>query len=1031
MNKDQKFLPDILPYKKDFPKYLSDYCCQITAAIRDKKHHDYRRHLFINFLRLGFDIDPTEVEIEKKVKVAEIKGRMDAFFKATIFEFKTDLEKERPVAMLELKKYFESQSNPYDYLAILTDGLNFEVYQYKSRQIEQISEFSLTIDNPLLSFRYLDQFIFTSNKITPNAEDIVQRFGLHSPVFNTCYQILKDLFNSLKNENSVQIKFKEWDILLARVYGSKLKDEDLFIKHTYLTIFARLLIAKSIFPEEFQSSKDYRGILTGDFFKKKNLSNLIELDFFSWGLDTSEENNFIGLLAKLESYCDIYDLSNIKEDILKELYQEMIDPESRHDLGEYYTPDWLAELTLREIEYKNGRILDPACGSGTFLFRAIKLIQENETSKEIQLKEILESIIGIDVHPVAVIMTKANIVLALKDKIKRCNEDIYLQVYLADTLIAEDIKKKCLSIPAAESNFFFIPLSTIKRDIDFNLLIDKLASYAHNSAEGANPEDAFLGLKKTIMKQFSNEEIFYWKHNFKLMITLYKQKRNSIWCYILKNAYKPVFLKHNKVDYVVGNPPWLSYRYIKDANYKSRIKELTFELKLLSTKDTKLFTHMDTSTVFFRYCEKEFLNPKGIIAFVMPKTTILPSKQHFSFQREGISQIFDLTQVDPLFNVRTAILINKKGENKTTNIPIVFLSGKLKRKNLELKEANKFLASRRDKFQFLESEINSPYYYKNFFQGATLVPRCFWFVQPTLKAAQNKEAPFLQTSDEAKKEAKKPWKIFLQGRIEKDFLYETVLAKGLLPFSIYRKELIFLPILNLKGSIVIVSSDRLLSEGKEYAAKWAQQTEKLWEKYRSSKERNIYQWLNYNNKLINQDITAKTILLYNTSGTNLTASLLFPEKEQNGFTINGFIAEAVTYYYYPKCIEEGDYLCSILNSKTVNTLIKKYQPEGLFGTRHIHRRPFEVCPIPIFDKNDPNHMQLSILGKECRLKMEKMKNQLKGPVGRMRLQARKILQPQLAKIDKLVTLMFYKEEQESDAILQNDDKAIKIDFNEK
>jgi hypothetical protein len=44
-------------------------------------------------------------------------------------------------------------------------------------------------------------------------------------------------------------------------------------------------------------------------------------------------------------------------------------------LGEYYTPDWLAEFTMDRSGYEPApgvRLLDPACGSGTFLVTAIK-----------------------------------------------------------------------------------------------------------------------------------------------------------------------------------------------------------------------------------------------------------------------------------------------------------------------------------------------------------------------------------------------------------------------------------------------------------------------------------------------------------------------------------------------------------------------------------------------------------------------------------------------------------------------------------
>ncbi len=38
-------------------------------------------------------------------------------------------------------------------------------------------------------------------------------------------------------------------------------------------------------------------------------------------------------------------------DLLKQLYQQLFPRSVRHDLGEYYTPDWLAELVLNELGY--------------------------------------------------------------------------------------------------------------------------------------------------------------------------------------------------------------------------------------------------------------------------------------------------------------------------------------------------------------------------------------------------------------------------------------------------------------------------------------------------------------------------------------------------------------------------------------------------------------------------------------------------------------------------------------------------------
>ena len=1014
----------ILPYKEDFPDVLSEYISQILAAIKENKHHDYRRQLFIEFLRLGFGITPYEIDIEKKVKVAEVRGRIDALFKRTIFEFKVDLERERPAAILELKKYYESRPNPNDYIALLTDGLSFEVCLYENGQIVKTGFFKLSSSDPLSAFRYLDQFIFTSRAVRPESTDIVQRFGLHSAVFNSGRILLRSMFENIRDEPAVKVKLREWKSLLAKVYGSDIGDTNLFMRHTYLTVFSRLLVAKTIYPEEIRNAVDYRGLLTGEYFTKKNLPNLVEPDFFSWAIDTEEEENFIGFLAKLEGYLKVYDLHEVSEDVLKELYQNVVDPESRHSLGEYYTPDWLAEVMLESVGYREGILLDPACGSGTFLFSAVKRKRALGLKGQKLLEDVVSSIIGIDVHPLAVMMSKANLLLALTEEIKKYKKEIYLQVYLADTLlISNDPTKDYLPISVTKTEEFRIPFDTVERDINLDLFIDKMSAYAQRAVEG-NKEKAFKGLLKSVSIPLSSTEMFFWRHNFGLLIKLLKNKRDSIWSFILKNAYRPAFLKFTKVDFVIGNPPWLSYRFIKDDAYKDRIKQLTFDLGLLEKTEVKLFTQMDTSTVFFRYCEREFLRPSGKIAFVMPKTTILPAKQHAAFQGGGVTEIYDLSDVSPLFNVRAAVLFHKKNKSLISDIPTKYFNGTLPVKNMEWKAARKYIMTESGTSSFLDADVRCAYYHQKFFQGATLVPRCFWFVEPMKGAAAHEKAPFLETSEEAKAEGKKPWIIELRGRIEEEFLFETVLAKGLLPFAISRRELIFLPVKADGNRTFLLDAEQLLGEGKENAAQWLSRANKIWEERRSSKNRSLSDRLNYNNTLINQHLFNENVLLYNTSGTNLTAALHKPIQKLCGFRINGFVADAKTYYFYPRSLQEGDYLCAILNSDVVNNLIKQYQPEGLYGERDIHRRPFEACEIPVFAEEEESHKRLAELGEVCRKEMKKIVQGFKGTtLGRIRLEVRRILAPQIRDINNLVSVVLKSSDIKTSRIRKKSRKA--------
>jgi len=995
----------IHPHKADYPEHLGSYISQIKEAIKLNKHHDKRRTLFVNYLRLAYNVDPVEVEIEEKIKVANIRGNIDALYKYLIFEFKTNLSAERPAAHIELQKYFLAQERPEEYIALLTDGINFEIYQFEYNVLKQISGFKLDDKEPISSYRALDDLIFSTQKTTPKASDITTRFGPSSAVFNKSRIFLEGLFDKVKNDTNVKLKYDEWNSLLSRVYGDRIGDVVLFLKHTYLTIFSRLLITNAIFPTKRKTRGLYKGLLTGQFFSRNNLPNVAEPDFFSWALDTIIEDDFIGLLSKIDKYLSVFNLSNVNEDILKGIYQELVDPSSRHSLGEYYTPDWIADLTLKQLDYKEGVVLDPACGSGTFLIAVVRRLRELGLNGTKLVDRSVNSIIGIDVHPLAVLMTKANILLSLSEEIKKIKKEVYLPVYMSDTLLtSEDKKTGSLTVSVSTDEEFRIPIETVQRKANLDPLLDDLTVACKGAAKDEKKKNAaFKGFEKKALSGFSDSEKFFWKQNFYLYAKLITEGRDTIWSFILKNAYRPAFIRQNKVDFVIGNPPWLAYRYIKDIEYKKKVKELTFYHELLKKDDVKLFTQMDTSTLFFVYSMAHFLKEDGTIAFVLPKSTILPSKQHHMFQLKGFTEIHDFSQVSPLFNVRSVLLISDPKRKKTKNINIYSYKGILPEKNIGLNAAIKFLKISEAKHSFLSVEPSNSFYYPHFQQGATIVPRCFWFIQKDKEASVHEDVPYLESSDEALKEAKDPWRMRIEGRVEASLIYETILANGLVPFGIIKHDNIFLPLIKQKYSIHMVNSEVLMEKGLQHSASWLDDIEEKWAANRQTNERDLLQRLNYHQKMTKQNINAPYIVLYNTSGTNLASALYFKGKKRTlEFKSKGFIADAKTYYYYPNTLEEGHYLVAILNSKIVNISIKAYQPQGLFGERDIHRRPFEVCKIPQFDPKNKIHRALAAQGKICHEEIEKYLPQLKGRIGLVRNQVKKILRNEIIKIDKNV-----------------------------
>ena len=128
-----------------------------------------------------------------------------------------------------------------------------------------------------------------------------------------------------------------------------------------------------------------------------------------------------------------YNWQHGKGDVLRELYNGIIDKKYRKIYGEFYTPDWLAELLCLKVlgdrwiekcisEHFVGKysgVLDPACGSGTFLYHAVRRIAESKPVRKSGMSpdDITEMIIhlvnGIDIHPVSVEMARANVLMAL------------------------------------------------------------------------------------------------------------------------------------------------------------------------------------------------------------------------------------------------------------------------------------------------------------------------------------------------------------------------------------------------------------------------------------------------------------------------------------------------------------------------------------------------------------------------------------------------------------------------------------------
>ena len=1029
-----------------------------------------RSHRFAILVHELLGVEPGFIEsysagIEKFLSVKQkdrlLKGEVDNLFGNVVIEFEANLSKKRGEAEEQLRRYVAilwSQEVPEartPYLCIATDGIHFVSYSPTLSHVIKkdvlpddvclhvLEDADWTKFKPVEVFYWLDRYFLRKEILPPTSEKIVHDFGAKSHAFQTTTNALTALWREIKSQSTFAVVYDSWEKYLRIVYGSAVAGDELFISHTYLATLAKLMAWMRItestsLPDNTQIAE----LLEGRLFKKQGIENFIEEDFFSWMSREGAIKVGVGITRWLFSLLQHYNLRELSEDVLKSLYQELVDPETRHDLGEFYTPDWLAHRVVRKLLDANphGSMLDPTCGSGTFLYLAIREKRERLRDTLETLHHILDSVYGADIHPLAVIVAKTNYILALGDLLKKRKGTIAIPVYLADTLkLPEQFMKAGEYGITLDSRTVYVP-EVLLKNLD---LYDQAIELAKEFAR----QNKGKRISTELFRNFLTAQRFPDADNVALVQAIFMiadvlkhfidNERDTIWAFVLKNIYKPLFFK-GKFDFIMGNPPWIAYRFVEQLAYQEFLKMQIIENYRLLSGRGELITHLELATLFLVRVTDLYLKNNGTIAFVLPRS-LFSADQHDRLRRGDFKigedaklhwrEIWDCENVTPLFNVPSCVLIADKGKTAKIEYPASgqILSGKLERKNASIAEAEdlltidevEFSLHTRGKRSFwatgkgLKAQPES-YYMTRFAQGATIVPRSFWFVQITPSPLGfNPDLLPLETAERALQEAKDAYKsVFFKDTVESRFIYATLLSTDLLPFAHLDYRMVVLPIEPEGDHYKLIDANKAQRQGFLHLARWLKNAEKEWTNRRGAKAElmSIYERLDRVHGLTYQNPLTKYWVIYNTSGTFLTAAVVENqpiefEVQGQRITTRGYIVDTKTYFCELNSHQEALFLATVLNSPITDELIKPMQSRGLYGPRDIHKKPLEL-PIPQFDPANVPHGKLVELGKRCGNKLEQWLGSGGAgkitSIGKLRGMVREMLKEELSEIDELV-----------------------------
>jgi hypothetical protein len=774
----------------------------------------------------------------------------------------------------------------------------------------------------------------------------------------------------------------------------------------------------------------------GSIFSRYNIQNFTDNDFYHWvGNDKNfrELRKVYRLIAQEISSFDFFD---VDEDILKGVYQELIDLDTRHSLGEYYTPDWLCERIVDSYDFKaTDKLLDPACGSGSFLRSFIHRFKK--LHPEMTAEEINNNVFGIDIHPLSVQISKTTILLALGKDVAKLRKPIHLNVVLANTLES----------PKGAENLFEGDFSMLIEEIKLWMNIDIFEDMElFDDALDACEELADLTMNKKSEPVSTIENIIRRKkkdhpldssklasfHKIYEALKKVKEKgRDSIWKFIIQNSYKPFFLK-GKFDYVIGNPPWFTYSSIRNESYQSLLNQLAVIYDLKPSKVAN-FPHLEIAAIFMSHCSSYFLKKEGKLAFVLPRSFF--SADHHDNTRSGkakgfkITNIWDLEGVSPLFRIPSCVLFSEKAI-VVRSLPAdgaegLSFKGNLPVHNCNYQTAKEKLQETKAKYYYIKQGRSSAYSMRNtqtisdenpykalFRQGATIVPRAFYFIDLEQDTPDDwiDRTINIKTSEDIKKDAKAPWnEIEFSGKIESRFLFRTALSKNILPFALHEPVLVALPItisrIHSEKKIQLHSADELVPNGDLQASRWFENAKNVWELHRTENNKNITasNYLNWQNKLTEQNLNAQYIVLYNSSAKDANATVV----KRTDLDLE-FIAESKTYIFVTNDLNEAYYLTAILNSETPNYLMKDFQTRGLFGARDVHKKILDIY-YPKYDVKEKDHKKLAKLSEAAHKKVavyldtiDKTKKIQGLSLGKLRLEIKKHLEKELEEIDEIV-----------------------------
>ncbi len=1010
----------------DYSK-IKEFVHDANRLISNNAVEDVIRHNLSSWMRQMFKDNPWWISVhisgsETKMDYTTLSGSNRGFVDSLVG--KTVIEYEKNLAIPSIFNTGYQQVKGYcagllnngvdqdDIIGVLSDTIRWHAYKISAVvekdpdqlyaqdmiELEEIDYIQLSTGDEIEAKQFVNfilKYIAREGSRKLDAIQLAKDMGIESIFWENYISqigiIIKSAFESQKTYATMIEGL--WSNFVSYIGGStndKYFSLTSYINEFYIITLAKFLCVNILEGESIISTPDESlQILNGNYFRKKGLLNLIEYDYFGWINETPYAEKLLDITQKIQEDLLAYDFKNIpKEDIFGPLVAQLAQREQRLLLGQEYTPQWLAKKIVKNLlaSMPNGeqpKFLDMCCGSGVFLVETVKQTIERlgvdplDCSNE-DIDILQNAIVGFDIDPLAVILSKVNWVLLMRDFIASASADLVIPVFHADSLfmitpvsknisqeseeIILNLDNEAVSLPS----FLISPSNGVLFDHLVKACYSLAMQRSKNKNNGKLKPQIELVVKRALESILTNMEIGnidkLIEFCFELTSVLEKMQRegkNGIWAFILENTYRPALVME-QFNGIVSNPPWLTMSKLRDNPYKTGLvtKALEYNIK----PKGGAHHHVELSTIFLIQSIQHYLSSNSKFACVMPDS-LLNGYHHEPFRMEEYrktkdpiyANVVEIWEVDPSTFKNKAIVIfgdNIVGNSTKSVIPgkKVYYEEDIDCEYRLLRQGSRSAWSNNPNVE----EVTEVLEQIPFLQGADIMPRTVIFHRSKKQHNGKWELSKInRVNDELSylvKDAKTHKEFRLEVvNIDDDLMYNCLLSHHMVPFKILSPADAFLPVIkDEKGDFRAINEETLFLRSGSVREAIRSITTEL-----GITITDYYYKLNYRNKLNPQKFDKNSFLVLAGAGGSYACSGYIDLSKSNSEKL---IVDQTLYWYQTTNEDEAIYIVGMLNSEALNNLIAEFQPEGIQGKRHIHKLPYAITPM--YDEENDLHVEL-------------------------------------------------------------------------